>query len=110
MTIDEIWEYCLAMWKWIAEQYNPEQYEAANVHTLKSDWLEKYGPDYYIVGDCFFCHWNNKKGNGCSCKCCPGKDVDRSFVCNDPRWDYFSKPKEFYEKLLEMNKKRLAQK
>lgn len=112
MTIDEIWKYCLAMWKWIAKQSESERFKSGeiNLADLKVEWLEKHGPGYYIIGDCFFCHWNNKKGSGGPCKCCPGKAVDKSFICNDLRWDYFSKPKEFYEKLLKMNKKRLAKK
>lgn len=101
-TLDETWELCLQLWEWIAERIkvNPD----LDVIGLKSEWLVEHDFDG-IQDNCFFCHYTVREGEG-HCFRCPGIFVDRDFYCNAYEYDYEDRPIKFYEKLLELDKKR----
>jgi hypothetical protein len=98
MTLDETWEYCLEMWRWIASVWC----QGNNVDKLKRQWLDENGfGNKHITADCFFCLYAVNV-----CSFCPGRLVDFDFDCLDDEYYYFDKPREFYAKLLKLDKKR----
>ena len=104
MTLNKTWEECLRMWKWIAKVHKDGN---GDVERLKRKWLKEHGyKPSGIHEQCFFC--NAARNN---CPKCPGKQVSKSFDCTKrPTYKYDEKPKAFYRKLVELNKKRLAKK
>lgn len=113
LTLDQIWEECLKMWKWIVE--NPEAKKCIWVWAAKDAWLIENG---YVPSEventCFFCSysssidncWNDDdedEGSWLNCPSCPAKLVDKTFSCHASEYDYLSKPVEFYQKLLELD-------
>jgi len=103
MTIDETWENCLAMWKWIAKQVHRPY---TNIADLKAEWAKKNGFDY-LRGYCFFC--NYVYFNSSSCDNCPGRLVDPNFNCIGTEYDFERHPILFYEKLVSLNRERKRQ-
>ena len=106
MNLDETWELCLKMWKWIAK--NSKGYDVTG---LKSQWIEDSEfCENPPVDNCFFCEYNKKRGGGIrdgeDCHLCPGKRVDKSFNCMERDICYDTYPDKFYKKLKELNKKR----
>lgn len=115
MTLNKTWIECLRMWKWIAEVWK----KGNLVGDLKRQWLREH--DYKKISlSCFFCEYDINPPrdlesaaigltNG-GCSHCPGCFVDPGFTCDhaDYAWDY--KPKAFYAKLVQLNKKRLEKK
>lgn len=102
LSLNETWEQCLKMWRWIVRQPCPR-----NVDSLKKKWLEKNEFTNYIDNDCFFCDYGNwYKG----CNSCPGRKIDRGFDCCNDDYDYCYKPAAFLRKITELNEKRLTKK
>lgn len=101
--LEETWQLCLEMWKWIAENYKKGENCVAS---LKRKWLETNG---IRINDrdacCFFCQYAHKHA-GCT-NSCPGKLVNKSFECFSPDYHYSNEPTKFYEKLVELNEMRL---
>ena len=108
MNLEDTWTNCLAMWKWIAEQVKSGEADYTDAGRLKRQWLveHKY---VYIYLNCFFCDYVKGYGN-INCEKCPGALVDKSFRCGNILYDYICKPIKFYEKLVELNKKRCLKK
>ncbi len=107
--LDRTWKNCLRMWKWISEVYNG----TFCVATLKEEWLADHRFTRDIDSDCFFCEYHVAQGGGSRfyrdgsfCKHCPAGYVSKSFSCTNPTYNYGHKPKTFYRKLLELDKKR----
>jgi len=100
MNLEQTWENCLAMWKWISENW-----DGCNVHELKKEWLEEHGFSK-IPNDCFFCEYDDTE----RCQNCPGRLVDRDFSCQMVAYHYADRPVEFYNKLLELNSRRTGMK
>ena len=111
LTIDQTWEQCLGMWKWISRRCKKgKTYSRYDNHVdrLKLEWLGLNGVDADEVRDeCFLCQYTVPDGN---CLRCPAVKVDRDFMCSNVAYDYASKPRLFYAKLKELNKIRLAKK
>ena len=108
LTLNQAWTQCLRMWKWIDKQF--EESSGVTVSALKCRWLKENGyADECIVNDCFFCDYDVENGNGL-CSLCPGELVNKRFNCENVTYDWYSKPRKFYKKLLELNKKRKAKK
>ena len=114
MTLEKTWEECLRMWKWIAgiklDKIN-YSLRGTDVLRLKEIWLN--ANNYVdVYNDCFFCDYATKAHGGVdpgSCKNCPAQFVEAGFnCCAYP--NYASKPIEFYNLLVELNKKRLSKK
>lgn len=112
LTLDESWELCLEMWKWIADNYVKGGF---GVGRLKTRWLVDHGferSDIHL--DCFFCEYmdqnrNKPTGNpSYNCDHCPAVLVERSFQCTKCEYHYICKPVKFYQKLVELNRIRLS--
>ena len=102
-TLDETWKHCLQLWKWIAEEIKANS--ELGVVELKSKWFKKH--DFgHIWGACFFCGWVTENPDAAGCASCPGKLVDPEFGCGNPEYCHYNHPIKFYEKLLELDKKR----
>jgi ribosomal protein S14 len=112
LTLDETWELCLKMWKWIDEGTNGNEYNLDSpVEELKGVWLDGHHIDE-ITGDCLFCSYKHSHGGDAldDCSKCPAKKVDKSFTCLSEECNYKYRPRAFYRKLVALNKKRLAKK
>ncbi len=106
-NLDRTWKNCLRMWKWVSEKYDKD----SNIVLLKQDWLENHRFKKNVLACCFFCQYAYKHGQQCfiaekGCPECPGALVDARFKCGNIRYDYSTKPKAFYQKLLELDTKR----
>lgn len=105
MTLDETWELCLQMWKWIAEEWKPGK----SVHRLKAEWLERHGHTISLTADdCFFCQYAQAH-KGCY-KSCPGELIENGWGCTTVEHNYETRPKEFYVELVRLNTIRLEKK
>jgi len=108
LTLEQTWRHCLAMWKWIAEE--AKQGSTWDVYDLKAEWMDKHPQFGGIIVSCFFCHYDDEQGCG-DCSQCPGRLVDKEFHCLYHETYHFpEKPVKFYQKLLELNKKRKEKK
>lgn len=102
MDLNTTWEKTLEMWKWIAEQYTPGR----NVGRMKRAWMSEHCLEYSNIGsNCLFCIYSVHRGEGCGH--CPGRLVSKRFNCINRSYHYWGKPRKFYEKLCELNAKRL---
>lgn len=116
LTLGETWRLCLSMWRWIAKQKRDGSRKS--IDNLKIQWLKahRYELDEneeYMILNCFFCEYDEqqlKEGEKGNCKYCPGKKVDERFGCTVSRYCWSSKLIAFYNKLVSLNRKRLAKK
>jgi hypothetical protein len=112
LTLDQTWELCLEMWDWIVEQPGIKECqdleEDSPVEELKYDWLKMkgYEPES-IENDCWFCKYTGSSHID-KCSDCPGRLVDIDFSCMNREYNYEYCPIEFHQKLIELNKRRLA--
>jgi len=109
LTLDKAWELCLKQWRWIIKQR--KKHPTKNINVLKKIWLEKHKFNSVVTG-CFFCEYcviHEDRSNN-SCPTCPAVKIDKTFYCQNPNYDFYSKPEEFYKKLLELNRKRKKRK
>jgi len=102
LTLDEAWEKCLAMWKWIDEQCKEDD----NAGELKTTYLAASKPKARLLRNCYFCDFAGEDGGGrLMCFRCPARFVDSSFACEDTEgYDYYEHPKAFYRKIVELYK------
>lgn len=107
LSLNEAWKRCLAMWKWIAENRTDKP-----VVCDKRKWLSEHRPKDNPQSYCYFCEYARlaSKSETASCADCPGRLVDSIFCCMSTPYAYHRDPKAFYEKLLELNAKRLEEK
>jgi hypothetical protein len=105
LTLDETWDNCLDMWKWIAEVVlgNPEFPDdiAAFVADLKEKWIRENFGRKETEAYCFFCDYDTHHENGCGS--CPAALMEEDFDCNNALYDYETMPVEFYNKINELN-------
>ena len=118
LTLDETWELCLKMWKWIADevtamgkQFNPR----LTVESLKYEWMKENGYKLTRINHrCFLCEYDDQHINDLdhidTCQACPARLVDSDFSCGNTEYEYDVQPLKFYAKLVELNKIRLAKK
>jgi len=91
MNLKERWAGCIEQWEWIvAEGYTSGQ-------EGKEDWVKLHGGP-----TCHFCAHDLEKGIG-HCQQCPGVLVDPTFTCMSGAYHYMANPKEFLDKLKELN-------
>ncbi len=106
-NLDRTWKNCLRMWKWVTEQKKARPFKS--MRDLKIEWLAIHGFKRVILCNCFFCECAGEKGAEPDCRKCPGKQVSRRFHCERySSYHWQNKPKAFYRKLLELDKKRNA--
>jgi hypothetical protein len=114
LSVNETWEQCLAMWKWISRRCGDSE-TYLKVIRLKEEWLKKYKQDSGR-DKCYFCMYDQTHRTGGfdnhseHCHLCPGKAVDKGFHCESEEYLYSSKPRLFYAELKRLNKIRLAKK
>ena len=117
-TIDEAWELCLVMWKWISGKCEGDDYQEDSeddpdyspVEKLKTEWLKGHGYEYGdIEQECFLCHASND-GGYYQCNGCPAGSFDAGFDCLNNAYNFSVHPKSFYTKLKELNKIKLERK
>lgn len=114
LSLNETWDLCLKMWKWIAKEKRADN--KLSVDSLKTEWLQNHGFEKdSVYNDCFFCVYEEThtrtvipKANGCPA--CPGTKVDLFFNCMDFDYHYDKYPVKFYNKLRALNKIRMAKK
>lgn len=112
LTLNQTWRKCLKMWKWIVENLNKDE----DVDELKDRYVEeKLKGDVDIYNGCYFCDWNSQQGiytdpldSLPACSQCPGVLVSPKFRCEGKSYCWHTKPRAFYRKLLELDKKRKA--
>lgn len=118
-TLDETWELCLRMWKWIAEHYDPRDKNNDGsdcVDRLKDVWLEENGyGDTNLKHECFFCQYASEEEEiliridgkeGRRCPTCPARAMCSTFHCeNYTSYCWHDKPKKFYKKLVMLYKR-----
>ncbi len=113
MSLDQTWENCLSMWKWIAKQVRKNDHDNifTEVEMYKETWLADNGfTPGDIEADCFFCEYkrtHKKWVQGDGCGNCPGTYVDKTFSCWKTAYAYEHYPIKFYNKLVSLNRKRL---
>lgn len=109
INLRRTWELCLAMWKWISENWDGN---VMSISRLKREWLTQNG-FFQISERCFFCHydrthaktqWSGREW----CEGCPGGEVAPRFDCFRSGWN--TDPPKFYRTLKRMyaKKKKLA--
>lgn len=117
MNLEKTWSECLRMWRWIAETKTKETRWGifSPVSRLKVTWLEcnnYIDNDKDLLNECFFCNYADTHRGQVEpgeCENCPAQTVDETFnCCGYPSFN--NKPVEFYELLVELNKKRLSKK
>lgn len=109
LTLNQSWKRCLRMWKWVIEhleEFNGEVFDA------KVAWIKQYFFNEGLKENCFFCEYNEQQEGSGEGKCvfcsqCPGKLVNRRFDCGNVSYHWYYNPIKFYEKLLQLNAKRL---
>ena len=106
LTLDEMWNRCLAMWRWIVAQI--EAGSDLQVTTLKTEWLKANDPDAMLSSECYFCQWVCEHPSLMTCSGCPGTLVDPQFDCTDPDYHWREHPQRFLVTLEELNIKRKA--
>ena len=102
LTLDEAWTMCLKMWAWIF--FHHCKYET--VWLAKQAWLDQNNI-VNIMSCCFFCEADWQVQDYPPCQHCPGKLVDIQFDCQNEDYCYSRKPEQFYQKFLQLNRKRL---
>ena len=108
LTLNQTWTLCLRQWKWIIEQLDKgsDETNENSVVLLKLKWAKQNGYENKISAACFFCEYVSRRGLDCATKECPGQLVSQQFQCENSSYAYYSKPRKFYKKLLELNEKR----
>ena len=106
LTLNQTWTLCLRQWKWIIKQLDAGSVEC--IANLKEQWTKQneYGINR-INANCFFCEYASRHLD-CT-QSCPGKLVSKQFDCENSSYIYRIKPRKFYKKLLELNKKRIKE-
>lgn len=109
LNLDRCWKLCKQMWKYVA--YERELGSSLDVDTLKRIWLRKHGfRSGQVAGSCFFCEYSNQiskefdLGRRKECAVCPGALINPAFDCTNDKYDYRSKPQEFYKEILRLDK------
>lgn len=110
LTLDETWRLCLSMWRWIAKIKKNER--NVEVYALKKEWLKNHGFRCKTINsDCFFCEYVYGHSRPiANCYLCPARKVDKEFDCVETSYDHSYYPVKFYNKLVSLNRKRLAKK
>ncbi len=109
LTLDQTWKLCMSMWRWIAKQ--KREGSRLTVEQLKNQWLIAHGYGGKGIRDnCFFCEYMASHSTMPCEKGCPGTRIDKKFWCLDLSYHFLDNPIAFYNKLVSLNRKRLAKK
>lgn len=106
LTLDETWKLCLKQWCWVIKKDRDD--DADIIEILKKEWVKEHGFKN-VFYNCFFCEYSFQKVRNL-CGRCPAKKIDKDFDCECTDYGFVDKPIEFYKKLVQLNKLRLAKK
>jgi len=116
LTLNKTWKNCLKMWKWIASEIEKDQFKKPG--DLKVSWMRQHDVSGLKFA-CFFCQYAHEhdglldidKSSYRTCSSCPGRFVSSKFNCELYKsYHWLSSPIKFYNKLVELDKKRRAKK
>ena len=83
LTLDQTWEQCLAMWKWISRQCKgkSERWCRTGIRDLKARWLADNGfESIHVTQDCFLCDRTDPTSTwDWDCYKCPACKIDCDF-------------------------------
>ncbi len=120
--LDKAWENCIAMWIWIADNFDPDHdADAFGVRTI--DYVQslklRYIKDRGLEGIltlynhlCFFCAYRNDTlgdweiGDTVPERCqagCPGAIAEPGWMCTNMQWAWHDDPVAFLAKLKELD-------
>lgn len=114
MDLDTVWEKMIEMSKWIADQEtcgHKQRVRYGDTGLLRLKWCKDHGLRFFY--GCPFCDYAFESGpqrSDWACSHCPGRLVDKEFSCVADAYDFNKRPKEFYAKLRELNKRRKVKK
>jgi hypothetical protein len=103
LTLDEAWEKCVAKWRWIRER--KQAGDPRDVSELKLVWLEKNDPDADLIGNCYFCEYNDQNSTRDECHSCPLYQLSGDTCCSLGR-HWLCNPIEFANWIEELYEKR----
>ena len=112
LTLDEAWEECLKMWRWVVKEWEKDRDKS--VRCLKQEYAEMTGISGMVVSDCYFCEYDCQQrlllleedlSRYEDCLFCPGKVASPRFSCKTATYYYLLKPDKFLAKLLKLDKK-----
>lgn len=115
LNLDETWQLCLKMWKWIIKEFPklPDPFHEKDIietiNDLKDEWCVKNGFEGKVDNSCFFCEYGCQHAPNV-CGHCPAVKIDPEFDCMNTYYDYSKYPVAFYKKLKQLNKIRLKKK
>lgn len=101
LSLERTWKKCLRMWKEMIEKHWERGMKGSD---LKRIYFEIHPKIAEPESGCYFCDYNDRRTN--NCEHCPGVLVNKKFHCHNTPYHYHWKPKAFYRKLLELDKKR----
>jgi len=108
LSLEEAWEKCLEMWKWISEVIAKSPIRLVVIE-MKHIWLLEHDPEMdNMASGCYFCEFRLQNStNGYSCDGCPAKLIDPEFHCMAVlEYNHEHEPVKFYQKLVELNELR----
>ena len=112
LNLDETWDLCLEMWKWISRQVLILDKKGVewDIDTLKKQWVinNNIDTDSFRSTHCYFCEYALTRISNCSL--CPGRKIDSNFYCRDENYSFVQHPRKFYAELKRLNKIRLSKK
>lgn len=104
LTIDETWEQCLAMWKWISEKCEGMDIGGTVIDQIKVEYMESNGmKEDEVLCDCFFCDECSQACDECQFAIYAGEHCTVENL-------YSEDPVAFYAELKRLNKIRLERK
>lgn len=104
LNLNETWRLQLQQSGHIARRKKAG--DVREVCQIKQDWLTKHGFED-VENDCFFCEYDNRQQED-ACKVCPARKIDKTFTCCRSDYHYRYRAVDFYKKLRQLNKIRLA--
>lgn len=123
LSKEKTWKLCLEMWKWIdkhiemLEDLVDHDASYKYVDFLKDMWARDHGYEGKLENGCFFCEYAETHGGRVDpeyCLNCPGHQVEAGFCCqpdeddeeDTTNFDWGLQPREFYNYLKQLDRKR----
>lgn len=105
LSLEQTWQKCMKMWKEMIEKHWERGMSGG---ILKAIYFENHPKMDIPSHKCFFCDYGERHSDyECDeCDECPGRFINKGFNCCSTSYHYRHKPKAFYRKLLELDKKR----
>lgn len=109
LSLEQTWQKCVnVMWK---EMIEVHWKRGMMGYDLKLRYFKKHPKRDVPADECYFCDYANSQATSSGyfvCSHCPGRLINKKFDCCNKSYHYNYKPKAFYRKLLQLNKKRIS--